>query len=67
MSALIEFLTSIGNFILNQIQSVVWVMEAIPQFVDFMMDYFAYCPPFLLVFLQVSLSVTVLLAVFKLL
>lgn len=67
MQAVIDFLLSVVDFIGNQIMTVVWAIGAIPQFTVFIGSFFTYCPGFLLLFLEVSLALTVLFAIIKLL
>lgn len=65
--SVVDFLISIGQFIWNTISSVIWVITSIPQFISSITAVFAYCPSFLLVFLEISLALMVLFAIFKLL
>lgn len=63
---IVEFLGSILKFFLNTLVSIVWVISSIPSFIGTITGVFAYCPSFLLVFLEISLALTVLFAIIKL-
>lgn len=63
----VDFLTSIVSFIINTLSSIVWVVTSIPQFIGSITAVFAYCPTYLLVFLEISLSLMVVFAILKLL
>lgn len=67
LQGIVDFLVSVSQFIYGSIQSVIWVVSSIPKFISSITAVFAYCPSFLLVFLEISLAITVLLAIFKLL
>ena len=67
LRGIVDFLVSVSQFIYGSIQSVIWVISSIPKFISSITAVFAYCPSFLLVFLEISLAITVLLAIFKLL
>lgn len=67
LRGIVDFLVSVSQFIYGSIQSVIWVVSSIPKFISSITAVFAYCPSFLLVFLEISLAITVLLAIFKLL
>lgn len=67
MEAIIDFFISLGDFLINQIQTVIWAVAAIPRLASFFNSFFAYCPSFLLIFLEVSLALTILFAIIKLL
>ena len=64
---IVDFLAAIGSFIINTLTSIVWVITSIPSFVGSITALFAYSPPCILVFLEISLALMVLFAVFKLL
>lgn len=64
---IVDFIIAIASFIVNTFRSVVWVITSIPSFVGTITALFAYCPTFLLVFLEISLALMVLFAIFKLL
>ena len=64
---IVDFLAAIASFVFNTISSIVWVVTSIPSFVGAITSLFAYCPTFILVFLEISLTLMVLFAVFKLL
>lgn len=64
---IVDFFVAIANFIVNTFMSIVWVVTSIPSFVSSITALFAYCPTFILVFLEISLALMVLFAVFKLL
>lgn len=65
--AIVDFIIAIGSFIFNTLASVIWVITSIPSFVSSITALFAYCPTFILVFLEISLALMVLFAIFKLL
>lgn len=65
--SVVDFLVSIVKFIANTLSSIFWVITSIPKFTGSITAIFAYCPTPLLVFLEISLALTVLFAVIKLL
>ena len=67
LMGIVDFIISIASFILNTLFSVIWVVQSIPAFVGNITALFAYCPYFVLVFLEISLALMILFAVFKLL
>ena len=67
MSQIIEAIGTFFDFIINTFKSLLWVISAIPQFVSTLGAAGAYLPTFLSSFFTISISVTVLYAVFKLL
>lgn len=67
LQSVVQFLISIAEFFTNTIRSILWVIASIPQFVGSITAIFAYCPSYLLVFLEISLALTVLFAIIKLL
>lgn len=67
MSQIIEAIGTFFDFIINTFKSLLWVISAIPQFVSTLGAAGAYLPTFLFAFFTISISVTVLYAVFKLL
>lgn len=71
---MIDILSSIGDaiytlfqLIINTITSVLWVIVNIGEFQSTIVALTAYCPSFILVFLEVSLALTIVFAIFKLL
>lgn len=64
---IVDFIVAIASFVINTIMSIVWVATSIPSFVGSITVLFAYCPTFILVFLEISLALMVLFAIFKLL
>lgn len=64
---IVDFIVAIANFVVNTFMSIVWVVTSIPSFVGSITALFAYCPTFILVFLEISLALMVLFAIFKLL
>lgn len=64
---IVDFIVAIANFLVNTFMSIVWVVTSIPSFVGIITALFAYCPTFILVFLEISLALMVLFAIFKLL
>lgn len=67
LQSIAQFIFSICEFLINTFRSILWVINAIPSFVGSITAVFAYCPSPLLVFLEISLALTVLFAVIKLL
>lgn len=70
---MIDILTGIGEAILtflqyigNLFESGLWFITNIGTFMGTIAELSAYCPTFLLVFLEVSLALMVLLAIFRL-
>lgn len=64
---IVDFIVAIASFLVNTFMSIVWVVTSIPSFVGSITALFAYCPTFILVFLEISLALMVLFAIFKLL
>ena len=62
----VDFFVSLAQWLSNTFQSIAWVIVSIPKFTSSITAIFAYCPTRLLVFLEVSLALTVLFAVIKL-
>lgn len=62
-----QFFLSIISFIANTLSSIIWIITSIPQFVGSITAVFAYCPTPLLVFLEISLALTIVFAIIKLL
>ena len=67
LMAIVAFIIAIGSFVFNTLASIIWVITSIPSFVGSITALFAYCPTFILVFLEISLALMVLFAIFKLL
>ena len=67
MIQIINAIATLFEFIINTFKSLIWVITSIPQFVSTLGTVGAYIPSFLAAFFTISLSVTVLYAVFKLL
>lgn len=67
MIQIINAIATLFEFIINTFKSLIWVITSIPQFVSTLGIVGAYIPTFLAAFFTISLSVTVLYAVFKLL
>lgn len=67
ITSIADFFLSIGQLILNTFQSIAWIVSSIPTFTSSITAVFAYCPSFLLVFLEVSLALTIVFAIIKLL
>lgn len=65
--SIVDFITTIASFIFNNIASIIWIITSIPSFVTTITALFAYAPTFILVFLQISLSLMVVFAIIKLL
>lgn len=63
---IVDFCISLVQWLVNTFQSVVWVITSIPKFTGSITAIFAYCPTPLLIFLEISLALTVLFAVIKL-
>lgn len=67
LMAIVDFIIAIASFFYNTLASIIWVITSIPSFVGSITALFAYCPTFILVFLEISLALMVLFAIFKLL
>lgn len=67
MLQIIDAIATFFEFIINTFKSLIWVIGSIPQFVGTLTSVGAYIPTFLAAFFAISISVTVLYAVFKLL
>lgn len=67
LMAIVDFIIAIGSFFYNTLASIIWVITSIPSFVGSITALFAYCPTFILAFLEISLALMVLFAIFKLL
>lgn len=67
LKSIVDFLISAVQFIVNTISSVVWLIDSFPRFSTTIQSVLAYCPEQLLAFLELSLALMLLLAVFKLL
>lgn len=67
MMQILDAIATFFGFIINTFKSILWVISAIPQFVSTLGSVGAYLPTFLAAFFTISISVTVLYAVFKLL
>lgn len=63
---LISMVMSLFDFIGMLIEGVIWLTGTIPDLAADITALFAYCPPFVGVFLTASFSIIVLYAVFKL-
>lgn len=67
LESIVQFAVSICQFIINTVRSILWVLFTIPKFVGSITAVFAYCPSYLLVFLEISLALMILFAIIKLL
>lgn len=67
LMGIVDFVIAIASFVINTLFSIIWVIRSIPSFVGSITALFAYCPYFVLVFLEISLALMVLFAVIKLL
>ena len=63
---IVDFLTSIVHFIANTLTSIIWVITSIPQFVGTFVGLLAYCPTYLVIWIECALALTLLFAVIKL-
>lgn len=66
LRGIVDFCISLAQWLANTFQSIAWLIVSIPKFTASITAVFAYCPTPLLVFLEVSLALTVLFAVIKL-
>lgn len=64
--AIIDVLGAIIDFFVNQFKSLIWLIQAIPQFITVISSSFAFAPSFLYPFLSVSLAIMIIFAVIKL-
>ena len=67
MASIFDFFSVILQYLKSLFTGALWLLKSIPSIMGLMYDVFAYCPPFLLIFLQLSLLLTIMWAVFKLL
>lgn len=67
LESIAQFLVSIAQLVYNTVTSIIWVVTSIPQFVGSITAVFGYAPSYLLVFLEISLALTILFAIIKLL
>lgn len=67
LMAIVDFIQAIASFLINSILSAIWVITSIPSFIGTITALFAYCPTFILYFLEISLALMVLFAIIKLL
>lgn len=65
--AIVDFVVAIGSFVFNTLASIYWLITSIPAFQATIMALFAYCPTFILAFLEISLALMILFAIIKLL
>lgn len=63
---IVDFLVSIVHLIGNTLASVAWVITSIPQFIGTFTGLLAYCPTYLVIWIECALALTVLFAVLKL-
>ena len=66
LAGIADFITSVVMLIMNTLSSVLWVIQAIPSFDTTFTGVFAYSPTALLVWLELSLALTVVFAIIKL-
>lgn len=62
----LDYLVAIGEFIGMLIEGVLWLISILPSLGTQITSIFAYCPPFVGIFLSLSFAVILLYAVFKL-
>lgn len=65
--AVIDAIIAFIKFIIGTLNSLVWLISSIPKFNVILLEVFAFCPTFLLSFLEVALALMVLFAILKLL
>ena len=66
MGAIIDFIVNLGQFFVNIIESTIWFVTSLPQFVAILNSTFHYTPPFIHSFLLISMAATVLFAIIRL-
>lgn len=64
---IVDAIVAFVKFIIGTLNSLVWLISSIPKFNVILLEIFAFCPTFLLAFLEVALALMVLFAVLKLL
>lgn len=67
MSAIIDFFSSIVNFLVSIVESIFWLTTTLPRLIVLLGDVVAYSPSFLVNFLMISVSATAVFAIMKLL
>lgn len=63
---IVDFLVSIVHLIGNTLASVAWAITSIPQFVGTFTSLIAYCPTYLVVWIECAIALTLLFAILKL-
>ena len=62
---IVEFIVTAIGLVIQTFKSILWVIGSIPQFTVTITSLFAYCPAELLLFLEVSLAITILFAILR--
>ena len=66
LMGILDFLVTIVHLVGNTLASVVWVITSIPQFLGTFTGLLAYCPTYLVVWIEIALALTVLFAILRL-
>lgn len=66
MGAIIDYIVSLFEFFINIIESTIWFVTSLPQFIAILNSTFHHTPPFIHSFLLISMAATVLFAVIRL-
>lgn len=66
MGAILDYILSIFDFIVNIFQSIIWFVTTLPQMLAILSTTFGYCPPFIQSFLILSMAATTLFAIIRL-
>lgn len=66
ISSIFDYITGFFEFIGSMFESIVWLITIIPQIESSYSATFAYAPDFLFPFLTISISLTVIFAVIRL-
>lgn len=67
LSSIGNFLLSLAQLLYNIVSGVIWVVLSLPSFVDTLVSALSFLPSSFTLFASVSLSITVALAIIKLL
>lgn len=66
LMGIVDFIGTIIQLLSNTLASVIWAISALPQFTATLGSMLAYCPLYLVAWIEISIALTVLFAVLKL-
>lgn len=66
MQAIITFFETIIGFIGTIVDSVFWLVQIIPTYIGYLASAATYMPPFIAAFIHLSISLTALFAIIRL-